>query len=471
MGASHRRRTLFVLALVVLAGCSGGETPATEPGAAGDGTVTAPDGTVEVHFVNVGQSVSTLVVGPTGETMLIDTGSFYDDGEYVLQYLRRQGIDRIDHLVVSHNDADHIGGNAAVIRYFEREGEGVGAVYDPGIAAGTQTYGEYLDAVEAHDVPLYEVREGDQLPIEGVTADVLGPPEPYLEGGARNENSVVLRVGFGTTSFLFPGDAEDDQEAYLVEHYGDALDATVLKAGHHGSASSSIGPFLDAVDPRAAVISSAYDSRYGHPDEAVLDRLAERSVATYWTGTHGDIVLRSDGSAVTISTQQSAPTDPRSLRQGERVEPGTVGGVQARATIAGGTPVTPIADGGTLVPTPSRTTAPEAVDALAVETVHADAAGDDQENLNDEYVTFTNTGSEPLSLSGWTVHDEADHTYVFPDGTTLAAGASVTLHTGDGTDTETDLYWGSGNAIWNNGGDTVVVRNSEGRTVLSETYP
>jgi len=167
-------RILLVVLALLVAGCTGMvpadtptedapsvSTPTAAATATAGSTATATNGSVEIHFINVGQSVSTLVVDPTGETMLIDTGHFTDDGEYVLQYLQRHDIERIDHLVVSHNDADHIGGNAAVIDYFESEADGIGAIYDPGIAASTQTYEQYLDAVEEHDVTLYETREGD----------------------------------------------------------------------------------------------------------------------------------------------------------------------------------------------------------------------------------------------------------------------------------------------------------------------
>ena len=197
--------------------------------------------------------------------------------------------------MTSHNDADHIGGNAAIIEYYETEADGVGAVYDPGIAASTQTYAEYLDAIEANDVTLYETREGDTIDFGAVDVDVLGPPEPYLENDARNENSIVLKLTHGETSFLLSGDAEDDQEEYLVDTYGSQLESTILKAGHHGSASSSSGSFLDAVQPKAVVVSSAYDSQYNHPNEEVLQRLSDRSISTYWTATHGDVVLVSDG--------------------------------------------------------------------------------------------------------------------------------------------------------------------------------
>ena len=465
---------LAVVVLVVVAGCGGVSGPATDdPTPTGTTapspatTATSPsvtaaqpatNGTLGVHFINVGQSVSTLIVGPTGETMLIDTGHFQDDGEYVLEYLQRHGIDRLDHLVVSHNDADHIGGNAAVIEYYETRADGIGAIYDPGIAAGTRTYEAYLDAVEQYNVTLFETRAGDRIPFAGVEVDVLGPPDPYIENEARNENSLVTKLTYGQTSFLFTGDAEDDQEAQLVERYGAALNATVLKAGHHGSSSSTGGALLNAVDPRAVVVSSAYDSQYGHPSEETLDRLGDTT--TFWTATHGHTVLVSDGRRVSVRTQRDAPTDPRGLRDADPVPLGTTDPVETRLTIGGGGPVPTIPD-----PT---TTAPGG--GLTIATIHADAAGVESENLDDEYITFSNTGEAAIDLSGYTISDAAGNTYTVPDGVTVDAGATITLRTGSGTDNATDLYWGSGSPIWNNGGDTITVAAPNGTVVLEGTY-
>jgi competence protein ComEC len=468
---SSRTLLLICAGLVVLAGCSapvapggdGSESPQPDGGAA------AVEGSMEVHFINVGQSVATLIVGPTGETMLIDSGHFNDDGEYVLQYLQRHDVERIDYFVTSHNDADHIGGNAAVIEYYETEADGIGAVYDPGIAASTETYGEYLDAVEQHDVTLYETREGDTIPFENVSVQVLGPPDPYLESEARNENSIVLKLSYGATSFLFTGDAEDDQEAYLVEEYGSELRATVMKAGHHGSKTSTSGALLDAAQPQAVIISSEYESQYGHPNEETLQRLAERDITTYWTATHGHTVLRSDGEQVTIATQREAPTDPQSIRDGSPIELGTTDAVERRATITG-SGVTDATRTATAVATDGGTDTATRQGEIALASVNADAEGDDRDNLNDEYIVLENTGDGPLDMSGWTVQDEAEATYTVPDGFALDAGATVTLHTGSGTDTETDLYWGSGSPIWNNGGDTVIITNAEGDEVLRESY-
>ena len=467
---SRRVATLLVATLIVLAGCSAGEqlTPgptATEQPTAAQtqqsATATAPNGTLEVHFINVGQSLSTLVVGPTGETMLIDTGDWRDDGQLVLAYLQRHGISRIDYLVSSHGDADHIGGNAAVIEYFETEADGVGAIYDQGLASSSQTYERYLDAVERHEVTLYRTQAGDRIPMDGVEATVLGPPEGYLDSPERNENSVVVKLTYGETSFLFTGDAEDDGERYLVETYGADLGATVLKAGHHGSKSSTSDALLDVVDPEAVVISSSYDSQYGHPDPVVLDRLASRSIPTYWTATHGDIVLASTGEQVTVQTQRAAPTEATAIRSGDPVEPGLDEPVAARARLLPGETETPDGEPATVV---SR----EGTFTLAA--VNADAAGDDGTNLNDEYLVLENTGDGTLSLGNYTVSDASDRVYTIPTGTELSPGESITIHSGAGVDTATDLYWDAGRPVWNNDGDTVTIRDADGTVVLREDY-
>jgi micrococcal nuclease len=107
---------------------------------------------------------------------------------------------------------------------------------------------------------------------------------------------------------------------------------------------------------------------------------------------------------------------------------------------------------------------------LTITQIHADASGDDNTNLNDEYVTVENTGSKALDLSGWTVTDTAGHTYTVPNDVSLGPGESITLHTGSGTDTQADLYWDRGGAVWNNGGDTVTVTTDTGSTAAQRAY-
>jgi micrococcal nuclease len=107
---------------------------------------------------------------------------------------------------------------------------------------------------------------------------------------------------------------------------------------------------------------------------------------------------------------------------------------------------------------------------LVVSDINADAAGNDNENLNGEYVEFTNNGDSSIDMTGWTLSDSADHTFSFPAGFELGSGDSVTIYTGSGEDSETELYWGMGNAVWNNNGDTVIVTNDTGERVIEYEY-
>ncbi|MFC6616272.1 lamin tail domain-containing protein [Halopenitus salinus] len=500
----RRRFSIFaIVVLVFLAGCGGIVSDATptpdqptegtqttteptpppsspdEPNESNGTTPASPNGTLAVHFINVGQGSSTLIVGPTGETILIDSGDWSDDGEDVLAYLERHDVDRIDHLVTTHADADHIGGHAAIIEYYETQADGIGAVYDPGITSSSQTYDRYLDAIEEHDVTLYEIRAGDQILIDNVDAQVLAPPEGYIANDDRNENSIVIKLDFGQSSFLLPGDGESESEEYLVNEYGSSLNATVLSAGHHGSQSSSSAEFLDTTSPRVTVISSAYDSQYGHPHEEVLQRLDQRSIRTYWTGTHGNVRLVSNGSAITVSTQQEGPTTASDLRDGAAIDPGADAELETRTVITATGTATALPDSGSSTPetrtptsTDESTTTPSADPdhGLSIVEIHEDAEGNDHENLNDEYIVFENTGDQTIDLGGWTVSDDAGYTYTFADGYSLEADADVTLHTGSGTDSDDQLYWGRDRAVWNNGGDTVIVRDEEGDVVLEEVY-
>ncbi len=134
-------------------------------------------------------------------------------------------------------------------------------------------------------------------------------------------------------------------------------------------------------------------------------------------------------------------------------------------------PTTTSEGGGSATPgEESATAGGGAATGLVVETIHADASGNDNENLNDEYVVFRNAGETPLDIGGWTVTEGAGREYVFPAGTTLDPGETITLHTGTGTDDATDLFWGQSRAVWNNDGDTVTVRDESGRRVLTIEY-
>ncbi|SDJ51631.1 ComEC/Rec2 family competence protein [Natronorubrum texcoconense] len=309
-----RRRLAIVMVagLLVLSGCVGGFGVSDDPedAASGDDAV---DGELEIHHIDVGQADATLLVTPAGETILIDTGDWRQDGQGVIDYLESEDIDRVDHLVATHAHADHIGGHAAVIEHFEEHGEGVGAAYDSGVAHTSQTYESYLDAVEAYEIRLFEVSEGSTLPLEdgAVEATVRNPPDDGGDG--LHFNSVALSVEFGEFTYLTTGDAERNAEQRMVDAHGDDLAADVYQAGHHGSSTSSTDPFLDRVDPDIAVVSSALESQYGHPHDEVLESFADRDIVTYWTAVHGDIVLTTDGTDASVTAEHDEPTDPETL--------------------------------------------------------------------------------------------------------------------------------------------------------------
>lgn len=272
------------------------------------------DGELEIHAINVGQADATLIVGPTGETMLIDSGDWRDDGETVLEYLESQDIERLDHLVSTHGHADHIGGHAAVIESFETEKDGIGQVWDSGETHTSQTYERYLDAIDEYDVTLFETQAGDEIPMAGADVTVVNPPADSDKPGDLHYNSVSVLVEHGDIGFLATGDIEHDAEARMVDEHGTDLEAEIYHAGHHGSVTSSSNAFLDAVDPEVTIISSAYESQYGHPHEEILTRLTEREIGAVWTGVHGSIVFTSTGDSYTVVAQADATTTPVLLR-------------------------------------------------------------------------------------------------------------------------------------------------------------
>jgi competence protein ComEC len=249
-------------------------------------------GGLEIHFLDVGQGDATLVRTPGGRWVMVDAGprsAGYDAGERrVMPYLRAHRVRAIEAMVLTHPHADHVGGAPAVLRRLP-----VRRVLDPGYVHGSPYYLETLELAERAGSSWEEARPGVSFSLDGVRFDVLGPDRRTVETTHdANEASVVLRVSYGDFIALFTGDASATVEARLVQEHGTALRSTVLKAGHHGSSTSTSDLFLRAVRPEAVVISSGSGNRYGHPAPVVLERLRQHGVPVLRTDREGTILIR-----------------------------------------------------------------------------------------------------------------------------------------------------------------------------------
>lgn len=266
----------------------------------GEGTPQTPtntDGELAVHFLDVGQADSILVVD--GDmVMMIDTGDWPngDHKTYMLNYIKDLGITEIDYLVLTHPDADHIGGAPEVINTFT-----VKNCIMPNETKTTQVFKRTLDALEDREVNVLLPTPGDTYTLKNATFRILAPlKEDYND---TNDHSVVLRLMYGERSILFTGDAEAYSEEDMVATYTAAdLKSDVLKVGHHGSVTSSSPAFLALVDPDYAVISCGVGNSYGHPHDETVERLQNAGIQLYRTDTQGTIILKTDGKTLSFTT-------------------------------------------------------------------------------------------------------------------------------------------------------------------------
>ncbi len=243
-----------------------------------------PRGALQLHFLDVGEADCALVLCD-GASMLIDAGEA-GDGARIVSYLRAHGVERLDVLVATHPHADHIGGMAYVLERID-----VGRCYLSPRENVSESYARLIAALENKGVERRVPAARESFALGGAAVTFVGDGVGF---DTVNDSSLVLRVSYRGDSSLFTGDIEWPAETELV--FGDAarlLDADVLKVPHHGSDTSSSEIFLEAVTPDIAVISVGANNGYGHPDAAVLARLAGCTV--YRTDRQGDIVLDSDG--------------------------------------------------------------------------------------------------------------------------------------------------------------------------------
>ena len=248
-----------------------------------------------VTFLDVGQG-DAAILQCGGQSMMIDGGKA-KASSYIYSWLKKNQISYLDVMVATHTDADHIGGLSGALNYAK-----VGTAYCPVTSGTTKTFQSFVKYLKKQGKSITVPKAGDEFSLGGAQVRILGPTDPQAEG---NNSSIVLKVTFGDTSFLFTGDAEREEEQELLES-GYDLESTVLKVGHHGSDTSTSYLFLRTVNPQYAVISVGADNTYGHPTEAVLSRLRDADVKTYRTDLQGTITAVSDGKKVTFQTERNA---------------------------------------------------------------------------------------------------------------------------------------------------------------------
>jgi competence protein ComEC len=278
-----------------------------------------PDGRLRVEFLDVGQGDSALLTTPDGTTILIDgggqpslswTNNDGEDGEptferdtrsvgerVVSQYLWSRGLDRVDYLISTHADADHIDGLNDIARNFKVRGAIVARA-----PANDSGFAKFAQTLNSARVPLEIVGAGDVIQVGNVLIDVLWPrPVQTADSPSRNNDSLVLRIHFGEKSFLFTADIEKETEAALVKTERD-LHADVIKVAHHGSKTSSTEQFIAVAQPTLAIISVGRHSMFGHPHKEVVERWRASGAQVMTTGEKGTISVVTDGRTFAVTT-------------------------------------------------------------------------------------------------------------------------------------------------------------------------
>lgn len=269
--------------------------------------------TLEVLFLDVGQGDAVLISTPDERHMLVDAGPsspFSDAGEsVVLPHLKHAGIDKLDVVVATHPDSDHLGGVPSVVKSVE-----VGRFIHSGRSSDSELFARSRRILQEHSVSSSPVVAGDSIPLgDHVAVDVLGPPGATVsDAWEENDASVVLMISFGETRILLPGDVEHAGEKWLVRRFGNRLASDLVKAAHHGSSTSSTSAFVgastsDSLRNPVAVIPVGRFNQFGMPVPDVLTRWQSRVDSLFRTDIHGAVRVSSDGKRISVTGFTSSP--------------------------------------------------------------------------------------------------------------------------------------------------------------------
>lgn len=252
------------------------------------------DSTFWVEYIDVGQGDCALIQCD-GHYMMIDGGPSKASST-VFSILKDKGINNIDLMIASHPDEDHIGGLSGALNYAT-----VGTVLSPVKSHDTKTFNSLLKYIQKQGRDITVPQNGDVYKLGSAKIYIAGPINSSSD---TNNESIVVKVVYGSNSFMFMGDAEEEEEKSILAKYS-GLECDVIKIGHHGSAGSTTLGLLEATKPTYAVISVGKNNTYGHPTQKVMNRLADAKIQVYRTDLQGDIIFYSDGKKLTVQTQKN----------------------------------------------------------------------------------------------------------------------------------------------------------------------
>lgn len=253
-------------------------------------------GDLQVYYLDVGQGDSELIFLPDGTTILIDSGD-RSCIDYITNALRDYGVKDIDILIATHPHADHMGCMATVVRNFD-----IGTIYMPKVSDDmiptTVSYEKLLESIQKKRLKIHTGKAGVvAYEKDGIRLEFLAPSGKGYTN--LNNYSIVAKLTYQNTSFLFMGDAEEETLSQLTKYN---LRSDVLKLGHHGSSDAITKKFMKAVRPAYGIISCGADNEYGHPHREALKLLDNFNVTTYRTDEDGTILAVSDGKTIQFST-------------------------------------------------------------------------------------------------------------------------------------------------------------------------
>lgn len=356
-----------------------------------------------VHYIDVGQAEA-VYINYEDIDIVIDGGNNNDE-QLMVDYLKNQNVDDIEYLIATHSHEDHIGGLDAIINAFEIET--IILSPDPNT---TKTYSDFIDAVN----------NSNALVIDDVTAIYYFNDYFYLETfecgddySNHNNQSVITKLTFYDTTFLFTGDAEKEVEDVLVSEFASKLDSDVFLAGHHGSNTSNTNSFLDLITPNLIIISAGLDNSYGHPHDEIIERFYGYTDNVYCTIENGTIIVKSDGTNIfnsasikySLNTNTSTNTDTTDIVTPEVIDPSS--------------------------------------NSLSIKALNKIA----------EYIIIQNTSSSNINMTGWWVLSvQGGQIFNFPNNYIINSNSEVMIG-GYESKSIVDLIWEEGRGIWSNDKD------------------